>query len=65
MAMPTTEAALKQAGYTFYNRTTCRRCHAEIEFWNTPKRKLTPLDAGTLVSHFATCPNAKDFRRKA
>jgi hypothetical protein len=63
MGLPATEADLKAAGYSYYNRTQCRKCLAEIEFWTTPKGKLTPLDAGTLVSHFGTCPNAAEFRK--
>lgn len=51
---------------------TCRKCGAFILWGRTglPEPKNKPLDArpdpksGLYVSHFATCPNADDFRRK-
>ena len=63
MPFPRTESELSAAGYKFNHRRPCHRCHAEIEMWDTPRGKLTPLDAGTLASHFGTCPNADDFRK--
>lgn len=57
--------------------TKCRSCGAEIEFvrlssgkWNPvdPKRLTIVTDAGLVVSgrvsHFATCPNADQHRRR-
>lgn len=64
MPFPKTETELRAAGYEppKEGSTHCRGCGAEIEFWRTPKGKIIPLDAGTLESHWATCPKAKDFR---
>lgn len=59
---PTTETGLKEAGYTFENTGTCRGCGAEIAWYRTPKGKAIPLDEGTLIPHWGTCPNADDFR---
>jgi hypothetical protein len=63
MAFPTTEQGLKDAGYSFEGAAKCKGCGAEIVWYRTPKGKMTPLDEGTLVSHFGTCPKAQDFKR--
>ena len=62
--MPETEQSLAQKGYKFIRTAKCRgeNCGQEIEFWETPKGKPQPRDPGTLEPHWATCPNAKDFR---
>jgi len=60
---PKTETELNQAGYRFYKTGKCRGCGAAIEWWDTPKGKLMPLDEGTLEPHWSTCPNAKDFKK--
>jgi hypothetical protein len=46
----------------------CRKCGTRIEFWRTPDNQLMPLEPtqgrdAPLLCHFATCPNAKEFRR--
>lgn len=42
----------------------CRSCRAEILWTTTPANKRAPLNRdGT--SHFATCPQAADWRRPA
>lgn len=53
----------------------CRGCGAPIVFLRTKTRKLIPVNADTVnrddydfdpsrhVSHFATCPQANEFRR--
>lgn len=64
MPFPKTEEELKEAGYEFGNRSHCRGCGAEIEWWTTPRDKRIPLDPGTMEAHWATCPNAGDFRKK-
>lgn len=54
----------------------CRKCSAEIEWVKTNSGKSMPVDAETYhgeayydvnkhMSHFATCPNADDFRAEA
>lgn len=53
----------------------CRGCNAEIVWLKTAKGKAMPVDASTVkegdaqyehgrhISHFATCKNAKQFKR--
>ncbi len=41
----------------------CRKCRKEIVWLRTKNNNWTPLTLA-LVSHFADCPNAKDFRKK-
>lgn len=65
MPFPTTVEELKAAGYVFSNDANCRGCGSRIEWWTTPKGKKMPMDvdeSGNCVSHWSTCPNAKDFR---
>jgi len=64
MPFPKTDTELKEAGYSFNNRSHCKGCGAEIEWWDTPKGKMMPLDPGTMEPHWGTCPKAKDFRRE-
>jgi hypothetical protein len=69
MAMPGTIADLIKAGYLHDNDDICRGCGAPIEWWTTPEGKNTPLEVvkgilGGLQSHFATCPERKQFRKK-
>jgi hypothetical protein len=59
---PKTDTELTARGYKFENTQHCRGCNALIEFWLTPKQKHIPLNPGTLEPHWATCPNARDFR---
>jgi hypothetical protein len=53
----------------------CRSCDAEIVFLRTRNRKIIPVNADKVqhddyyfdpsrhTAHFATCPDADDFRR--
>jgi hypothetical protein len=61
---PASVEELKAAGYepTRQAATQCKACKAAIEFWRTPKNKMIPLNVGTYVPHWATCPEAKRFR---
>jgi len=55
--------------------TQCRKCGKNIIFLPTTKGKLAPVDAETvpitaevfnpkaMLSHFASCPNADEFRK--
>ena len=68
--MPRTRRELIQYGYQFCDSDTCRGCGQHIEFWRTPNGKRAPYDPtghvdAPAVSHFATCPDAKQFRRHA
>ena len=70
MPFPATLSALEAAGYTYSNQAQCRACLRLIEFWVTPLGRRIPIDAMSMgadapvVSHFATCPAAGDFRRR-
>lgn len=56
--------------------TRCRSCRAKIIWFKTDAGKNMPVDADTVeadddeldlsrhVSHFATCPNANQHRRR-
>ena len=50
-------------GYEFDNMGRCASCQAPIVWTITAKGNRAPLDRDG-VSHFATCPNAADHRRK-
>lgn len=51
-----------RAGYQYIDKRRCRGCVATVYWWRTPSGKASPHDIdGT--SHFATCPNADQFRR--
>jgi len=63
MPFPKTKDDLFAQGYKFGRATSCRACRAKIEFWMTPRGKYIPLNAGTLESHWSTCPKAAEFRR--
>lgn len=63
MPFPTTEQGLAEAGYVFEGCGRCRSCDAEIAWYRTPKNRPIPLDEGTLVAHFTTCPDADKFRK--
>jgi hypothetical protein len=56
---------LYDAGYRLVRIGTCRspNCGRKIEFWQTPKGKLIPLDSGTFEPHWASCVDAAKFRR--
>jgi hypothetical protein len=63
MPFPRTDTELDAAGYKFAGTSKCRGCNQSIAWYLTPKGKRIPLDEGTLESHWATCPKAKDFRK--
>jgi hypothetical protein len=62
-SFPRTDTDLSAKGYEFKNKGTCKGCQADIEWWQTPRGKSIPLDAGTLEPHWANCPNAGEFRK--
>jgi len=70
MPFPKTLDELREAGYKYENGTDCKGCGAPIEFWRSPKRgdkgdKLIPMDYGTAMPHWSTCPVADQFRKQA
>jgi hypothetical protein len=63
MAFPQTIEELKRAGYTFEGGPgRCRTCGEDIEWWKTKNGKMIPMNLGTAVSHFSTCPQADQHR---
>ena len=74
MKFPNTSDTLKAAGYEYDNDSTCRGCGEPIEWWITPRGKKLPMtvkkagdplktSAEIREPHWATCPNAKEFRK--
>mgnify|MGYP002868905559 CR=1 FL=1 len=64
----------KTQGNEAVRTTTCRGCGEKIVFMPTKTGKLIPVDADTFdnsilfdakkhTAHFATCPQAKEFRK--
>jgi len=64
MPFPTTPEGLIAAGYKKMNTSHCQSCNAEMQWYETPRGKKIPMNAGTAIAHFSTCPNAKEFRKK-
>lgn len=68
MPFPETRGKLIDAGYSFVDTKTCK-CGAKMELWRTPKNEFIPMhpmsdDDAKAESHFATCPQAAQFRRQ-
>ena len=63
MAFPKTLDELRTTGYKHTGLANCRACGEPIEWWETPKAKRIPMNHGTAVPHWSTCPNADDFRK--
>jgi hypothetical protein len=51
-------------GWGFLNTANCKGCSATIDWYKTDKSKYMPLNAGTDVPHWSTCPNREQFKRK-
>lgn len=69
MPFPATREAMEAEGYLRGCYSRCRGCNRPMEFWRTPAGKMIPMDPmdqpdSEAVSHFATCPNATQFRKK-
>ena len=65
MSFPQTIDDLRNKNYKFEGDSTCKGCGADIEWWTTPNNKKIPMDHGTAIPHWSTCPNAKDFKSDA
>lgn len=70
-AFPATRGEMLNAGYKYGSTEQCKGCQATIEFWYTPQNTRIPMNpmreadsAAPVKSHFATCPQAEEFRRK-
>jgi hypothetical protein len=63
MAFPLTIEEMNSRGYVFKNESDCSACHARIDWYKTPAGKFIPINKGTAEPHWASCPNAKDFRQ--
>jgi hypothetical protein len=63
--MPTTKEEAKRQRYGYMKMGQCRGCGAPIEWWLTALNKFMPVEPHEteFKSHFATCPQATDFRR--
>lgn len=62
MPFPQTETELAEAGYKYQGTGKCRKCQAEINWYETPKGRMMPLDPD-LKPHWSSCPFADDFRK--
>jgi hypothetical protein len=69
--MPYDRFEMERANYQFTGTSKCRSCSAPVEWWKTTNGSNIPFDppkvAGDMreeaISHFATCPNAKEHRK--
>jgi len=64
MAFPSTIEELRKAGYRFDGESDCKGCGVAIEWWITPNGKKMPVDHGTAMPHWKTCPQAELFRKE-
>jgi hypothetical protein len=68
---PKTRHAMLRANYKHTGNGVCKGCSAPIEWWTTGKGKSIPMNPpapgadanyAPVEPHWATCPNAKDFK---
>lgn len=66
-ALPETRHGLEAAGYQFLNRTRCKGCGREIEWWRRVPGPPTPVEwvpeAQKMMNHFAVCPKREMFKK--
>lgn len=67
-ALPITRARLSGDGWRHVSDRQCRRCNQALEFWESPSKKLHPLEVRPelnwqLDTHFRYCEFAKEFRK--
>ena len=73
-----TKQGLQDAGYVFDGEGRCKACGVYLEWWITKTGHKMPMEVVPVketdnffapvkefnrIPHFASCPNAKDFRR--
>lgn len=69
MAIPDKRGDLISFGYSKLNDSRCSGCGADVEWWETPRKKKMPFVVSTqngievLTPHWADCPNAASFRK--
>jgi hypothetical protein len=69
MRFPETRELMHKAGHKRSNYSRCRGCNAAIEWWVMKSGSRMPMEPMPLpeskaISHWATCPCEKDFRKK-
>lgn len=70
MPFPRNADEMRSQGYTFLNHGECDGCHEQIEWWRTPQKRQMPMNRmpelyTPAVPHWANCPEAGHFRKKA
>lgn len=65
MPIPQTIDEMIEKGFKQEDDSLCRSCGAEMTWWETPRGKKLPMNRGTAVAHFTTCPNADEHRSRA
>lgn len=63
MPEPKTSRYWSDRGFQFFSLGNCDACGAPVEFWNKGNQ-LFPIDKDTMETHYASCPNAKQFRQE-
>lgn len=68
--IPKTRAFLDKAGFKYQGEGHCRACHRAVEFWTSPKQRVTPfkpmpVSLAEVEPHFFTCPEVMEYRRTA
>jgi hypothetical protein len=69
-SFPKNRHEMERMGYRKTGDAVCKGCGANIEWWKTTAGKPIPYDPirgdyDAAVAHWATCPNAKDFKGAA
>lgn len=67
---PQTRHDMVRAGYKHLGNGVCKGCSADIEWWETAKKKKLPMnrivnDHDLAKTHWETCPNSKEFKGAA
>jgi hypothetical protein len=61
MAEPKTAQYWQNSGHQFLSLGNCDACEMPVEIW-TKGNQLIPVDKDTYEAHYASCPNARQFR---
>ena len=68
LSFPKNSTAMRFHGYAKSGEGRCQACGMSLEWWLSPAGNRMPMNPmpdllTPAVSHFATCPDAKRFRR--